>query len=63
MEEENITICVECGSTYLKQSSKMKSLCPECAHKLYGYPNCKHKLINGRCIYCYWNGKKSEYLS
>ena len=55
-------ICDECGSGYFKDSSEMMSLCPECAHRLYGYTNCEHQLENNRCIKCGWNGRVSDYL-
>lgn len=61
-KDQEYTICDECGSEYLKSSSKMDSLCPECAHILYGYPNCEHVFEDGRCIHCYWNGKSSAYI-
>ena len=28
----------------------------------YGYPNCNHVFENGRCVLCYWDGNKSDYL-
>lgn len=62
MDEKEIIICDECGSEFLKTTSKMNRLCPECAHILYGYPNCNHVFKNGKCIYCFWSGKKSEYI-
>lgn len=62
MNDKEVEICVECGSEYFKSKSKMKSLCPECTHVLYGYENCKHNLENGRCINCFWNGQQSEYI-
>ena len=31
----------------------MMGLCPECAHILYGYPNCDHHFQDGRCVNCY----------
>nr|WP_315167421.1 hypothetical protein [uncultured Flavobacterium sp.] len=40
----------------------MIDLCPDCTHKLYGYPNCEHEFENGKCIKCGWNGKTSKYL-
>jgi predicted RNA-binding Zn-ribbon protein involved in translation (DUF1610 family) len=40
----------------------MASLCPECAHHLYGHENCRHVLEKGRCIHCYWDGSISEYV-
>ena len=55
-------ICTECESEYFTKSSKMSNLCPDCAHRLYGYDNCYHEFENGRCKKCHWNGKTSEYL-
>jgi len=55
--------CSECTSAFYSHSSKMAGLCPECAHQLYGYENCSHKIENGRCVKCYWNGNVSEYLN
>lgn len=26
------------------------------------YPNCPHRFLNGRCVNCYWDGSKSEYI-
>ncbi len=57
-----IKICSECESEYFKESSEMTDLCPDCAHQLYNYSNCKHKFENGNCSKCGWNGKTSEYL-
>ncbi len=54
--------CDECGSEYLKDASKMKHLCPECAHRLYGYENCSHEFEYGRCKNCLWDGSSSRYL-
>ena len=54
--------CAECDSEYYADSSKMSELCPECAHRLYNYPNCKHEFINGECVKCGWKGNSSEYL-
>lgn len=62
MKKDKFAICDECGSEFLRTSSKMMALCPECAHVLYGYPNCNHIFKNGRCIYCYWNGSRSECI-
>ena len=61
MNREKI-ICTECESEYFKDSSEMKDLCPDCAHKLYEYPNCKHEFEKGNCMNCGWNGKTSEFL-
>ena len=60
--EKEIIRCEECGSEYYAETSIMQSLCPECAHKLYGYPNCSHVFENGRCKLCYWDGSRSEFL-
>lgn len=57
-----IQSCTECESLFYPQSSKMASLCPECAHYLYGHENCKHFFEKGRCIHCYWDGSASEYV-
>ena len=62
MAEKELVICDECGSLFFKGTSKMEALCPECAHMLYGYPNCDHNFQNGRCVHCYWDGSKSEYV-
>ncbi len=48
-------ICIECESHYYKDSSVMTELCPNCAHKLYGYPNCTHQFENGQCTKCGFN--------
>ena len=42
MAEKELVVCDECGSLFFKGSSQMMGLCPECAHILYGYPNCAH---------------------
>ena len=62
MAEKELAVCDECGSLFFKGSSQMMGLCPECAHVLYGYPNCPHHFQNGRCVNCYWDGSKSEYI-
>ncbi len=62
MNDHSIGICDECGSEYVLEKSKMKSLCPNCAHMIYGYENCKHIFKQGRCVKCLWNGNKSEYV-
>ncbi len=63
MKKRELSICVECESNYFKGSSEMMSLCPNCAHKLYGYDNCDHIFEQGICIECGWNGKNSHYLN
>ena len=62
MAEKELALCDECGSLFFKGSSQMMELCPECAHVLYGYPNCDHHFQNGRCVNCYWDGSKSVYI-
>ena len=59
---QEIKICAECESEYYKDSSEMMDLCPDCAHKLYGYPNCEHDFESGKCTKCGWNGQTSKYL-
>lgn len=55
--------CDECGSLYFEDSSRMGSLCPECAHILYRYENCAHAFAEGRCEKCNWDGSVSPYCS
>ena len=62
MAEKELAVCDECGSLFFKGSSQMMGLCPECAHILYGYPNCDHHFQNGRCVNCCWDGSKSVYI-
>jgi len=62
MAEKELVVCDECGSLFFMDSSQMMGLCPECAHILYGYPNCTHRFQNGRCVNCYWDGSKSDYI-
>lgn len=59
MEKQN---CAECESLYFKASSQMAGLCPECAHYLYGYENCKHQFEDGRCLHCHWDGSESAMV-
>jgi hypothetical protein len=54
--------CCECGSLFFKGLSRMSELCPECAHRLYGYDNCSHVMSEGRCVKCYWDGSISDFL-
>lgn len=56
-------VCIECGSEFLRAASKMKELCPECAHILYGYENCAHVFENGRCAKCLWDGSRSPFTA
>ena len=60
---EKIAVCDECGSEYLASKSKMVSLCPECAHVLYGYENCDHEFKDGKCTLCLWDGSRSDYIN
>ncbi len=60
--KKELAVCDECGSPFFKGSSQMMGLCPECAHILYGYPNCPHHFQNSRCVNCYWDGSKSGYI-
>lgn len=63
MDGKEIGICDECGSEFLRATSKMVGLCPECASILYGYENCEHIFKNGICVKCLWNGNRSEYIT
>ena len=62
-QEKEISICIECKSEYYKGSSQMASLCPNCSHLLYGYDNCPHQFVNGRCSKCFWNGAISIFCN
>lgn len=62
MEGWDLVFCDECGSSFREGSSQMRRLCPECAHYLYGYPNCDHLFENGRCVRCGWDGSESGYI-
>ena len=62
MQDNIIAVCEECGSEFLRSSSKMKGLCPECAAVLYGYEKCEHIFRNGRCVKCLWDGSSSGYI-
>ena len=55
--------CEECGSAYRAGASAMAALCPECAHHLYGYPACAHRMVAGRCEVCGWDGAVSDYVA
>ncbi len=55
-------VCNECGSEYRLETSQMAALCPECAHWLYGYPNCDHLFQSGRCVRCGWDGSRSRFV-
>lgn len=55
-------MCDECGSAYEQSSSQMSSVCPECAHYIYGYENCAHEFSNGQCNKCKWDGSTTPYI-
>lgn len=61
MTNRPLKTCDECGSLYFADTSRMDSLCPECAHLLYGYEPCVHTFVNGRCSRCHWDGSVSDY--
>lgn len=61
-ERPEIRWCDECNSDYFAHTSRMRRLCPECAHWLYGYPTCAHEFVQGRCTQCGWGGSVSAYL-
>lgn len=62
IEHPELETCDECGSAFVPAASRMASLCPECAHWLYGYPNCTHDMQAGRCAHCGWDGSHSVYV-
>ncbi len=62
MAERAINTCDGCGSSYFADASRMSGLCPECAHWLYGYDNCRHQMLDGRCTHCHWDGSRSDHV-
>lgn len=54
--------CDECGSLFYISAYLMDALCPACAHVLYGYAQCAHRFVKGRCGQCYWDGAESSYV-
>lgn len=60
--ERETKICNECGISYFIDSSKMESMCPECANIIYGYEPCEHLFETIRCTKCNWDGSASEYI-
>lgn len=58
-DETELPTCDECGSVFRASSSRMAALCPECSHWLYGYDNCRHRFVDGRCQACLWDGSVS----
>lgn len=61
-EQPETRSCDERGSDHIAAASHMASLCPECAHWLYGYPPCDHEFVRGRCARCGWDGSVSDYV-
>lgn len=62
MASKPTAVCDECGSLFSPETSRMASLCPECAHRLYGYENCAHEMRDGHCAKCGWDGSVSDYF-
>jgi hypothetical protein len=58
---KTVNTCDECNSLYFAVASDMDSLCPECAHLLYGYEPCAHTFEGGRCTKCHWDGSVSAF--
>ena len=63
LRDEIVKVCDECASRYYANSSKMESLCPNCAHYLYAYENCLHKMKDSRCKICGWDGTISPFIA
>jgi predicted RNA-binding Zn-ribbon protein involved in translation (DUF1610 family) len=63
MDDPDTPRCDECGSPFHRHKSPMAGLCPECAHWLYGYANCLHDMVDGRCRRCGWDGSVSVYIA
>lgn len=62
MKKTALITCIECESLYYADSSKMSELCPECAHVIYGYEPCLHEFEEGKCIKCFFDGSKSDFI-
>ncbi len=62
MDNLETNICDECESKFYQTKSEMSSLCPECANILYGYENCKHEFIDGRCLKCFWDNAVLPFI-
>lgn len=54
--------CNECGSRFRPETTEYPSLCPECAHWIYGTTNCNHKFEGSRCWHCLWDGASTAYI-
>ena len=61
MENQTVKTCDECRSLFSIKASRMLGLCPECSHLIYGYDNCRHIFIDGRCSICHWDGSTSYF--
>ena len=61
MNKNEYSICDECGSEFLKSSSKMMALCLNVPTSYMAIPIVP-MILNGRCIYCHWDGSQSEYI-
>ncbi|MDW7693477.1 hypothetical protein R9C00_01885 [Flammeovirgaceae bacterium SG7u.111] len=61
MKKKDLIQCVECESLFYLGTSQMNELCPQCAQDLYGYENCEHVFVDGRCKKCYWDGSTSSF--
>ena len=60
---QKIKKCDECGSLFLAYTSKMFSMCPECASIIYSYEPCEHEFKNNKCMKCGWDGSTSDYIN
>lgn len=55
--------CDECGSRFISDTSIYRAVCAECAHHIYGWPQCAHQVDEGRCRVCGWDGSRSKYVA
>lgn len=58
----NLPVCAECGSSFFHDSSGYTSLCRECAHWIYGSPECVHEFQEQQCSKCGWDGSTSGFI-
>jgi len=58
-EYAQMKTCEKCDSEDRGVASFMETLCPECAHHYYDYPNCNHEFETERCKLCSLERTKS----
>ena len=63
MAENELAVCDECGSLFFKGSSQMMGTVPGMRSCPLWLPKLSPTIFRmGRCVNCYWDGSKSEYI-